>query len=125
MLLNDHRQWLYKGKDGRIFEKGEEIPEGYFDSPWADKWDNKPVQPKMKEMPVWGDTDEVVDESDGVAETLALDDPVPDDAPSWFEEDGKYHCNLCDHAPYSREDWFADHMLKKHKIVLKETIGVK
>jgi hypothetical protein len=112
-MKNDHRQWLYKGSDGRIFEKGEDIPEGYFDSPNATEWDNMPAQPKMKEMPVWEDTEEIV-----------ADDGQPE-PPEWYEEDGKFYCNLCDHAPYSREDWFADHMLKKHDVVIKGIVGIK
>lgn len=52
-MINDHRQWLYKGKEGRIFEKGEEIPEGYFDAPNATEWDNPPDQPVMKNVAVW------------------------------------------------------------------------
>ena len=34
-MINKHRQWLYS-KDcpkGRIFEEGEDVPEGYVDSP--------------------------------------------------------------------------------------------
>jgi hypothetical protein len=44
-LINDHRQHLYNGdiNSGRTFEKGEVIPEGYFDRPNATKWDNKPL----------------------------------------------------------------------------------
>lgn len=32
-----HRQWLYKGDDAKLFEKGETIPAGYTDKPKADK----------------------------------------------------------------------------------------
>jgi hypothetical protein len=44
-LINDHRQHLYNGdiNSGRTFEKGEVIPEGYFDRPNATEWDNKPL----------------------------------------------------------------------------------
>jgi hypothetical protein len=44
-LINDHRQHLYNGdiNSGKTFEKGEVIPEGYFDRPNATEWDNKPL----------------------------------------------------------------------------------
>ena len=49
MLINDHKQWLYKGdsKTGKIFEAGDEIPDGWVDRPNSDTWDNKPVQPEQ------------------------------------------------------------------------------
>lgn len=43
-MINDHRQWLYhKGKGGRIFEEGEEIPEGWYDSPAFDDPRTRPM----------------------------------------------------------------------------------
>lgn len=30
-----HRQWLYKGEEGKIFKEGESIPAGYTDAPKA------------------------------------------------------------------------------------------
>ena len=35
-MINDHRQFLYKDGEARIFEVGEEITEGWVDSPNPD-----------------------------------------------------------------------------------------
>lgn len=42
-MINDHRQWLYKNGAGKIFEVGDEIPEGYTDLKDSDEWDNLPI----------------------------------------------------------------------------------
>lgn len=43
-MINDHRRFLYQDgvETGRIFEKGEEIPEGWTDLPDSGEWDNPP-----------------------------------------------------------------------------------
>lgn len=43
-MINDHRRFLYQDgiETGRIFEEGEEIPEGWTDLPDSDGWDNPP-----------------------------------------------------------------------------------
>jgi len=56
MILNDHRQWLYhRDGEGRIFEEGEPITEGWYDNPnpeigeamWGDHVDDDvPEQPE-------------------------------------------------------------------------------
>lgn len=49
-MKNDHRQWLYSKEcpEGRIFEEGEEVPEGFFDTPAKinDVEVKKPGRPK-------------------------------------------------------------------------------
>lgn len=56
MLINDHRQVLYKGREPRMFQVGEEIPEGYFDTPDGTEWKNRPVQPLGYAEPVQRNT---------------------------------------------------------------------
>ena len=98
-MINDHKQWLYKGSDGKIFERGEVIPEGWFDAPNAKEWNNMPVQPKMKNTMVWDDTPDVA--------PVELDAPVSDDAPEIL------YCAECD-KEYKDKRWYDKHMAEKH-----------
>ena len=52
-MINDHRRFLYqKGvESGRIFECGEEIPDGWTDLPDSDEWDNMPGPVESPEEP--------------------------------------------------------------------------
>lgn len=104
-MINDHRQWLYKkDEEARLFEAGEKIPYGWYDSP-------DPIH--AHEM--WGDDelDEVPD-----VELPEIDEPVSDDAP-----EGMY-CAECD-KEYKDEYWYSKHMLEKHDIVVKGVVGVE
>lgn len=42
------------------------------------------------------------------------------EVPDWEEVEGSFKCNLCDHEPYTEYRWFAQHMDKKHNIVVPE-----
>lgn len=95
-MKNDQRQWLYKkDEEARIFEEGEEITEGWYDSP----------DPNHAE-PMWGD-DEIDDTPDVPVDKIDL--PVSDDAPETFD------CMFCDKT-YTEQRWYDAHMLNKHDI---------
>jgi hypothetical protein len=55
MKFNDSRRWMYhKTEPARIFEKGEEIPVGWYDSPAFD-------DPRTRKMWDGPDEDDVAD----------------------------------------------------------------
>lgn len=117
MLINDHRQFLYNGgvDTGRIFERGEEIPDGWYDAPNATEWDNKPVQPEMKMAMVWTDADgkeeiEEIEPEESETEKEAQEDP---------DEPQSLYCKKCD-KEYKDPMWFKRHMKNEHNIVIEE-----
>ena len=96
-MINDHRQWLYKNKKGRIFEAGEEIPEGWVDHRGdSDKWQHPPEG--------FEEVEEVV-----FCDDLEFTEPVSDDAPE------VYYCEECD-KEYKDFFWYSKHMSEKHGI---------
>lgn len=95
MLLNDHRQWLYhKTEEARIFEEGETIGKGWYDSPDFES-----------------------------ANSMWSTEPVSDDAPETLAEDGQpepeMYCAECDKV-YTDPYWYAEHMLKKHDVIVNQ-----
>lgn len=93
-MINDHRQWLYKGEKGRIFELGEEIPNGWYDVPNATCW-SYAVAAEPEE-----DAEDELDSRD-------LD---PDDA-----EEDEYFCAECG-MRYKEKFWYDKHMKEKHGV---------
>ena len=95
MILNGCKQFLYhKTEAARIFEEGEPITDGWYDSP---DFENATA--------MWGDH-------------------VEDDAPAFkYEpeetEEPVLYCKDCDKT-YKDAYWFAKHMLKEHDIVVEE-----
>jgi len=80
---NDNRRWMYSKTEGaKIFEKGAEIPAGWYDSPAFDDprtrkmWEAlddgvvpgkaDPVKPKSKKYPSQMNQDELIDFGKGI-----------------------------------------------------------
>jgi hypothetical protein len=88
---NPHRQWLYhKSETARIFEAGETVEEGWFDSP-------RLIHPLEDLGPV-------------------LTEDFSDVNPELQEEesDEEFVCEFCGET-YKSESWYRRHLKSKHK----------